>query len=175
PMLTNLYARPLGRDAHSLRELAVVDLVILGRKQRAGDFPGKPWLARPSRRRREPFERQIELPLKFQMMRDRRLIVGGQRKNDRALAAQFDIDAACALKLFRKGRPALLAFAPKRDECFRARLRLAASRQHAGSGTGCARASLAAIEYRDGRARSEPPGNAKPDHAGADDDDAGHA
>jgi hypothetical protein len=35
----------------------------------------------------------------FQMMRDRGLIVGGERKNERAFAAQFDIDAGCTLKL----------------------------------------------------------------------------
>src|SRR6516225_6720474 len=106
------------------------------------------------------------------MMRDRRLIVRSERKNERTLTAQFDIDAACALKLFRKGRPALLALASERDQRFLARLRFAASRQHTGGGVACTCASLAAIEHRNGRARSEPPGNAKPDHTRADDDDA---
>src|SRR5262245_4842449 len=107
------------------------------------------------------------------MMRDRRLIVGGERKNEGALTAQFHVDAGCASKLFRKGRPALLALASERDQRLFAWLRLAASRQHTGCGVACARASLATIEQRNGRARSEPPGHAKPDHARADDDDAG--
>ena len=105
-------------------------------------------------------------------MRDRRLIVGGERKNKRAFAAQFDINAGSASKLFRKGWPAPLAIAPERDQRFFARLRFAAGCQHAGGGVACTGACLAAIEHRYSRARSEPPGNAEPDHAGADDDDA---
>ena len=111
-------------------ELAVIDLMIFRRKQRTGDFAGKPWLARACRRRRKPFERQSELTLEFQMMGDRRLIVGGQRDDQRAFRSQLDIDARRALEFFSEGGPAPLALPPKRDERFLARLGLGASRQH---------------------------------------------
>ena len=105
------------------------------------------------------------------MMRDGRLIVGGQRQHQRALAPQFDIDAARPRKLLGETGPTRLAFAAERDECFLARLGLAASRQHAGRGMACPRAGLAAIEHRDIGPRGEPPGDAQPHDARADDDD----
>ena len=49
PMLADCRAGRLGGDAQRLRQLAVVDLVVLRRKQRAGDFAGKMRLARPRR------------------------------------------------------------------------------------------------------------------------------
>ena len=98
------HAGGLGGDAQRLRELAVVDLVILRRKQRAGDLAGKTRLARPRRRGRQPFERQIEPALKLQPVRDLGLIVGGQGEHQRALAPQFDVDAACASQLLGEGR-----------------------------------------------------------------------
>ena len=155
-----------------MRELAVVDLMILRREQRAGDLAGKTRLARARRRGRQPFERQTELALKLQMMRNRRLIVGSERQHQRALAAQFDVDAAHALKLLGKGRPARLALAAERDQSLFAGLGFATGRQHAGRRVACARSGLAAVEHRDRGAAGEPPGNAEPDHAGADNDDA---
>jgi hypothetical protein len=171
-MLANVDTGLFGGDAQSVCELAVIDLMIFRRKQRAGDFACKPWLARACRRGRKPFERQSELTLEFQMMRNRRLIVGGQRNNQRAFGSQLDIDAGRALEFFSEGWPAPLAFAPKRDERFLARLGLGASRQHAGGSVTRAGTGFAAIEHRDGGARGEPPANAEPDHARTDDNDA---
>ena len=45
PMLVNFGAGGLRGDAQRLRELAVVDLMVLRRKQRAGDLAGKMRLA----------------------------------------------------------------------------------------------------------------------------------
>ena len=120
----------------------------------------------------KPFERQAELALKFQMMRQRRLIVRGQRQNQRALAAQFDVDAARAQKLLGKSRPARLAVAAERDQVLFAGLGLAARREHAGRGMARARAGLAAVEQQNLGAGGQPPGNAQPDDARADNDDA---
>ena len=64
------------------------------------------------------------------MMGDRRLIVGGQRDDQRAFRSQLDIDAGRALEFLSEGGPAPLALPPKRDERFLARLGLGASRQH---------------------------------------------
>ena len=66
------------------------------------------------------------------MMRQRRLIVGGQREHQRALAAQFDVDAGYACKLLGESRPARLAVAAERNQILFAGLGLAARRQHAG-------------------------------------------
>ena len=156
----------------ALRELAVVDLMILRRKQRAGDFSGQMRLARPRRGGRKPFERQIELFLKLQPMADLGLVVGGERENERALAAQFDVDAACPQELLGEGRPARLAVAAERNQILFARLGFASRREHAGRRMARARSGRAAVEYLDCRAAGEPPADAEPDHAGADD---GHA
>ena len=142
--------------------------MVFRRKQRAGDFSGKPRLASARRRGRKPFERQAEPALKFQAVRDRRLIVGGERQHQRALAPQFNIDAADALQLIGKGRPARLALAAERHQSLFARLGFATGGEHAGRRVAGARSGFAAVEDRDGRAAGEPPGNAEPDHAGAD-------
>ena len=86
-MLVDVHPGTLRGNAQSLRQLAVVDLMILRREQRAGDLAGKPRLARARRRRRQPFERQVEPPLELQVMRDRRLIVGSKCENKRTFAA----------------------------------------------------------------------------------------
>ena len=104
-------------------------------------------------------------------MGDFRLIVRGQGEQQRALAPQFDVDAARAQQLVGKGRPARLAVAPERDQRLLAGLGLAARRQHAGRGMARARAGLAAVEHRHRRPAGEPPGDAQADHAGADDGD----
>ena len=171
PMLANCRAGRLGGDAQRLRQLAVVDLMVLRGKQRAGDFAGKMRLARPRRGGRQPFERQIELALKLQAMRDLGLIVRGQGEMQRAFAPQFDIDAARPQKLLGKGRPARLALAAERDQRFFAGLGFAAGRQHAGRRVAGARSGLAAIEHRDRGAAGKPPGDAQADDAGADDGD----
>ena len=57
PVFHDLYARGLGGDTQRRGELAVIHLVVLRRKNRAGDLAGKTRLA-PSRIRcRKPFKR----------------------------------------------------------------------------------------------------------------------
>jgi hypothetical protein len=56
----NCHSGRLGGDAQRLRELAVVDLMILRRKQRAGDFSGKMRLSLARGRGRNPLQRQTE-------------------------------------------------------------------------------------------------------------------
>ena len=85
-MLDDVRAGGLRGNAQRLRELAVIDLVIFRREQRARDLPGKTRLARAGRRGGKPFERQTEPALKLQMVRDGRLIVGGQGEHQRAFA-----------------------------------------------------------------------------------------
>ena len=171
-MLVQRDAGRLHGDAQRLHELAVVDLMILRREQRAGDLAGQMRLAGARGGGRQPFERQIEPALKLQTMADLRLIIGREREHQRALAPQFDVDAARAQKLLGKAGPARLALAAERDQRLFARLGLAARRQHAGRRVARARSGRAAVEYLHHGAAGEPPGNAKPDHAGADDRDA---
>ena len=147
-MLVNCHAGRFGGDAQRLHELAVIDLMILRREQRAGDFSRQMRLPLARVGGRQPFERQVETPLKLQAMGDLRVIVGGQGEQQRALAPQFDVDAAGAQQLVGKGRPARLAVAPERDQRLLAGLGLAARRQHAGRGMARARAGLAAVEHR---------------------------
>ena len=172
PMLVNCHAGSFGGDTQRLHQLAVIDLMILRREQRAGDFSRQMRLSFPRVGGRQPFERQVETTLKLQAMGDFRLIVRGQGEQQGALAAQFDVDAAGAQQLVGKGRPARLAVAPKRYQRFLTRLGLAARRQHAGRGMACARTGLAAVEHRDRCTAGEPPGDTQADHAGADDSDA---
>ena len=149
-MLVDDNAGRLGGDAQRLRELAVVDLVILRREQCAGDFSRKMRFARARRRGREPFERQIEPALKLQPVRDLGLIVGRQGEHQRALLPQFDIDAARSRQLRGERRPARLAVAAERDQRLLARLGFATGRQHAGGGMACAHS-------RPGRGRTPSP------------------
>ncbi len=108
------------------------------------------------------------------MMVDARLVVGGERDDERALRAQFDIDAGSLQQFRGERRPARLAFASERDQGILARLRLAAGGEHAGGGMAGAAARRAAVEHLDRCALGrQPPGNAKPDHPGADDGDLG--
>ena len=110
------------------------------------------------------------------MMMQPRLIVRGQGHHQRALGAQLHVDAGSFEELRRESGPARLALAPERDQRLLARLRLAAGRQHAGGRVGRAGAGAAAIEHLDhGAAHGEPPRDAEPDHAGADDGDLGLA
>src|ERR1700722_13700273 len=100
------------------------------------------------------------------------LIVGGQSEDERAFAAQFDIDAAGSEKVRGEARPARLALSAKGDQRLLARFGFAARGEHAGSRMTCPSAGLAAIEHRDRRAAGKPPGDAKPNNAGADDRNA---
>ncbi len=93
-----------GGDAQRLRELAVVDLMILRAEHAAGDLAGKVRLARARVGSREPFQRQVEPALEFQPMQDLALVVRGQSQHQRALAPQFDVDAARAREALRRRR-----------------------------------------------------------------------
>ena len=171
-VLVNFCAGCLRGDAQRRGKLTVVDLMILRAEHGAGELAGQMRLLGARRRRGEPFERQAELFLKLQMMRKRRLIVGGQRQNERAFAAQFDVHAACGQQLLGKGGPARLAVAAERDQILFAGLGFGAGRKHAGRRIARASASLAAVEQQNLGAGGQPPGNPEPDHAGADNDDA---
>ena len=145
----------LGGNAQRRDKFAVVDLVVLRAEERAGDLSGKVRLARARRRGREPFERQIKAALKLQAVGDLGLIVGSERKHQRALLPQLDIDAARARKFLGEDGPARLALAAERDQRFFAGLGFAAGGEHAGRGMARARAGLAAIEHGDGCARQQ--------------------
>ena len=138
--------RRLGGNAQRGSELAVIDLVVLRRKNRAGDFPGKAGFAPARVRCRKPLKRKRELPLKFQPVRNLGLIVRGQGEQQRAFRPQFDIDAAGALKFFGKVRPARLSLAAQCDQRLLARFGFAASGQHPGGRMARAHARFAAIE-----------------------------
>ena len=171
-VLANGRARSLGGDAQGGGELAVVDLMVLRAPHRAGELAGQMRLAAAGLGGRNPAQRQAELLLIVEMMVDARLIVGGQRHHQRALGAQLDVDAGRLQQLRGKAGPARLALAPERDQRILAGLGLAAGRQHPGGGMACARSGRAAVEHLHGdAARGQPPGDAKPDHAGADDGD----
>src|SRR5215469_739022 len=111
----NAGARPARGNEQRRRKLAVVDLMILGCKDRARELAGKVRLALARLGRGNPPQRQIKLPLELEMMEEPRLIVRGERDHQRPLAPQVDIDAGGLLEFFSKARPARLALAPKRD------------------------------------------------------------
>ena len=159
-------------DAQRLAQFAVVDLVILRAEHGAGDLAGQMRLLAARRRGRQPFQRQAELERKVEPMRDLGLIVRGQRQHQRALAPQFDIDAACAQKLLGESRPARLAVAAERDQRLFAGFGLRAGRQHPGRRIARAGSGLAAVVHRNLGAAAKPPGDAEPDDAGADNGDA---
>src|SRR6478735_10047162 len=146
--------------------------MVLRREHGARDFAGEVWLARPRRGGGEPFERQVELPLKLQAMGDLGLIVGGEGEDQRALATQFDVDAGRAQKLSGEAGPACLAVTAQRDQRLFAGLRLAAGGEHSGGGVACTGSRLTAVEYGDQGAAGEPPGDAEPDDPRADDGNA---
>ena len=90
-------------------------------------------------------------------MCDLGLIVGGQGEQQCALRAQLNIDAACALKLLGKTRPARLALPAERDQRFLAGFGFTARGQHARGGMACAPSGFAAIENGHVGAAGEPP------------------
>ena len=77
-----------------------------------------------------------------------------------------------AQQLLGKSGPARLAVAAERDQILLAGLGFGAGRQHAGRGMARTGAGLAAVEQQNLGARGQAPGNAEPDHARADNDDA---
>ena len=84
----------------------------------------------------------------------------------------LDRHAARGLKLGRESRPQRLARAAERDQILLARLGFGAGRQHPGGGMACPCPGRALVEHRHGGAAlRQPPGDAKADHAGADDGD----
>ena len=172
PLLVDGDAGGLGRHTQRLHQLAVVDLMVLRREQGAGDLAGEMRLPRPCRRRRQPFERQVELPLKLQAVGDLGLIVRGEGEDQRALATQFDVDGCRAQKLRGEAGPARLALAAERDQRLFAGLRLAAGGEHSGGGVACAGSRLAALENGDRGAAGEPPRDAESDDPRADDGNA---
>jgi hypothetical protein len=171
-MFVNSHAGGLGGDAQGLDEFAIVDLMVLRAKHRAGDFSRKMRFFGTRRGGRQPSERQIETALKLEPMGKLAMIVSGQSEDKRALAAQFDIDAGDAEKLRGKTRPTRLTLAAERDQRFLAGLGLTARREHAGRCMACTPAGVAAIKHRDRRAARKPPCDAKPDYAGAEDRNA---
>src|ERR1043166_997031 len=125
-MLANRHAGPRGGDAQRRAELAVVDLMVLGAEQRAGDA-GREMRLAPSRLGPgNPFARQAEAFLKREAMLQPRLVVGREREEQRAFVAQVDSQAGGVLHLARELRPQRLARAPERDQRLLARLRLGA-------------------------------------------------
>ena len=78
--------------AQAGRELAVVDLMVLRAPHRAGELAGEMRLAPARLGGGNPLQRQAELLLMRKMMMDARLIVGGERDDQRAFRAQFDVD-----------------------------------------------------------------------------------
>ena len=113
------------------------------------------------------------LLLEREMMLQPRLIVGGQREHQRALAPQLDVDPGRLLR----APPRRPASAPGSRARARPGLpRPARPRQQAASMPAAAwLAPLtggALVEHRHrGAARGQPPGDAEADHAGADDGD----
>ena len=101
-----------------------------------------------------PLQRQPELLLIVEMMVDARLVVGGERHDQRAFVAQFDVDAGRLQQFRGEGRPARLALAPERDQRILAGLGLAAGGQHPGGGMARAAAGRAAVEHLDATPRA---------------------
>ena len=103
-----------------------------------------------------------------------RLIVRGQRHDQRPFRAQPDLHSGRLLQFGGEGGPARLAFAPERDQGILAGLGFAAGCQHPGGGMARARTRCALVEHRNRHTpRRQPPGDAEPDDAGADDGDVG--
>ena len=132
-------------------------------------------LAPPRLGGRNPFERQAELLLIGEMMVDARLIVGGERDDQRALrrAVRRRCRTPVSSSAAKAGQRAWLS----RPSATSASSPGSASQQAASMPAAAWLAPLPAAPRSntvDGRApRRQPPGDAKPDHAGADDGDLG--
>src|SRR5829696_6918138 len=162
----------LGHNAQCRHELAVIDLMIFRTPHRTCELAGEMRLAPPRLGCRNPLQWQPELLLKYQVMMNSRLVVGGQRNDQRTLGAQFDVDSGHLLQLGCKCWPARLALAPERYQSFLTRLGFRASCQHPGSSMAGAGTGGAAVKYgNSARAACQPPGNAKANDPCTDDDD----
>ena len=119
------------------------------------------------RSRPEPF-------LEFVRMAQRRRVVAVQRDDHRALAAILDRNAGGGFEFAGEIGPQTLAFQRQRQKRLLAGLGLDGGRQHAGRRPARAAPGLALVVNRD-RATGlrEPPRNAEPDDAGADDNGPG--
>src|SRR5262245_36338118 len=119
-----------------------------------------------------PFDRQAQALLKAEPVAQPRRIVGGGRHHQRAFTPQVNGDPARRLQLGGELRPCRLGTPAEHDQGLLARLSLDIRRQHAGRRMAGAGTGHALIEHRDGRAAlRQAPGDAEPDHAGADNDD----
>jgi hypothetical protein len=171
-MLIHLRTGRLRGDSQSCSELAVVDLMVLGRQHRTGELAGKMRLAAPRFRRRDPLQRQAELLLKGELMVEPRLVVRSQGNDQRTLAPQFHVDAGRFQQFRGKCGPTRLALTPELDQSFLARLGLGAGRQHPGGGMARAGARRATVEDRNrGAACRQAPSDAQPNDAGANNGD----
>ena len=102
-------------------------------------------------------------------MAEARLIVGGQRDQQRSVLAQSNRDPGSFLQFRRERRPQRLAAASERDQRLLAWLGLGAGRQHAGRCMAGSRSGHALVKHRYGcAALHQPPGDGKPDDAAAD-------
>ena len=173
-MLVDDGARGFRGDAQGGRELAIVDLVVLRAEHRASELAGEVRLAPSRLRRRNPVQWQPELVLEHEVMIQPRLVVGRQGDDQRPLGPQFHVNAGRPLQFRGESGPTRLALAAQRDQRFLAGLGLRAGGEHPSGGVACASASRALVEYLDRRPLSrQPPGDAQPDHPGADDGDVG--
>ncbi len=173
-VLVNGGAGAFGSDAQCGRKLAVVDLMVLRRPHRARELAGEMRLAPAGFGRGNPLDRQAELLLMRQVMVRARLIVGGQRHDQRALLPQLDVDAGRRQQFGGEGRPARLALAPERHQRVLAGFGFATGGEHAGGGIAGAAAGGRALEDVNLRSpRRQSPGDAKAHHPGADDGDLG--
>jgi hypothetical protein len=77
------------------------------------ELAGKVRLAPSGLRRSDPLQWQAKLVLEDEVMVQARLIIRGQRHNQRALGAQLHIDAGGLQKFRRKRRPACLFLGPR--------------------------------------------------------------
>ncbi len=169
-MLVDAGAGRLRGDPQRERKLAIVDLMILRGEHRARELAGKVRLAPSRLGGGNPLQRQLEPLLEREMMKKPGLVVGGERNDQRALAAQLHVDTGGLLELLGKRRPARLAVAAERHQGLLAGLGFGAGRQHAGGRVGRARAGGATVEHAHRHAAGgEPPRNPEPDHAGPDD------
>ena len=145
-MLVDDRAGGFGGDAQRRRQLAIVDLMVFRRPHGAGELAGEVRLAPARLGGGNPLQRQAELFLMGKMMVDARLVVGGQRDDQRSFRAQFDVDAGRLQQFRREGRPARLALASERDQRVLAGFGFAAGREHPGGGMARAAAGRAAVE-----------------------------
>jgi len=103
-------------------------------------------------------------------MLESRLIVGGERYQQRAFAAQIERRVGSGFQVAREHRPRRLAGAAERHQRLFAGFGLGADRQHAGGRVTSARTGHPLVEHGDsGAALRQPPRDRKADHAGADD------